>query len=741
MSRSYLLAALLLAAGCGPAAVKPDPLKEYKEQAKPAAKPKAKAEQDYWKGRSDLFTSPPVQPVHALKLPALTRTSLKNGLSVLLLPDRRLPLVDVQLAIRTGAIDDPADLPGLAEFTAEMLRQGTRRMSADKISETVDMAGAGLSADSDYEVTSVHCHARSQSLELCLRMVAELAMHPTFPKKEMNEIRDRLLSGVKNMRDDPATLASVHFDALLFGEDHPAGRVKSEASVRRIARRDLVRFHRELFRPDRAILGVSGDIDPAALAGAVQRVFGPWRAAGKPPTRSFEPVRDPPPGLKVLLVDKADLSQSFFTLGHAGIPRSAADRHAVSVMNYVLGGGGFSSRLMEVVRAKGGKTYGITSHFYRAQKDGSFVAQSFTRNDQLVAMLELVRKELGRIRERPPSEVELDAAKGKIAGGYPIRLKTAAALAWRLVSTQLWGLPETEVTEFPVLIEGLSREQIARAARDHIHPDRLVAAVVGKASVVAPLLRAAKIPFEQIDYRDPVSVREREALKKRAHVKVTPEQNRAAHRVLDRALQVAGGRARLSGIRSLRLTGDARVEAKGQALTGQFSAQILLPDHMRIGLALKAGIGMVQVLAGNKAWLQVGPQRKDLPAEVVTRWKAMIWREPALVLLHASAKGVDARVVSPPGLAKGQVAVEVYPPGLPPATLVIDKTSNRLVEVQHRDRTGQVRVSRLGKHKRIRGILVPQEVSASGDGRRQTVQYTKVELNPSITKQEITGGR
>lgn len=739
MNRTALIA-LLLAASCGPAAVKPDRLKEYK-QAKPTAKPEARAEQDYWKGRADLFTSPPVQPVQALKLPALTRTSLKNGLSVLLLPDRRLPLVDVQLAIRTGAIDDPPDLPGLAEFTAEMLRQGTRRMSADKISETVDMAGAGLSSDSDYEVTSVHCHARSQSLELCLQMVAELAMRPTFPKKEMSEVRDRLLSSVKNMRDDPATLAGVHFDALLFGEDHPAGRVKSEASVRRIERKDLVRFHGELFRPDRAILGVSGDIDPAALAGAVQRVFGPWRAAGKPPAPSFAPVRDPAPGLKVLLVDKADLSQSFFALGHAGIPRAAADRHAVSVMNYVLGGGGFSSRLMEVVRAKGGKTYGITSHFYRAEKDGSFVAQSFTRNDQLVAMLELVRKELGRIRERPPGDVELTAAKGKIAGGYPIRLKTAAALAWRLVSTQLWGLPESEVTELPVLIEGLSREQVARAARDHIHPDRLVAAVVGKASVVAPLLRAAKIPFEQIDYRDPVSAREREALKTQAQAKVTPEQNRAAHRLLDRALRAAGGRARLSGVRSLRLTGDARVEAKGQALTGQFSAQILLPDHMRIGLALKAGIGMVQVLAGDTAWLQVGPQRKDLPAEVVTRWKAMIWREPALVLLHASAKGVDARIVSPPGLAKGQVAVEVFPAGLPAATLVIDETSSRLVEVQHRDRTGQVRVSRLGKHKRVQGILVPHEVSASGDGRRQTVEYTKVEINPSLTKQEITEGR
>lgn len=737
MTRHAVLPALLLAtlacAGCGGPSVNPDPLQVYK-------RPGSKQEQIYWKGRTDLIRTPAVQPVQALKLPPLRRFQLENQLSVLLVPDHQLPLVDVQLLLRSGAIDDPPATAGLAEFTANMLRQGTQRMSADRISETVDMAGAGLAAESDYEVTSIRCRARSKSIALCLQMVADLAMHPTFPDKEMGEIRDRLLSGVKNMRDDPETLAAVHFDAMLFGDDHPAGRVKTETSVRGISRKNLVQFHGAHYRPDIAILGVSGDIDPTKMEQAIRAAFGSWQAPGAHSSAACKPAQDPPAGLRVLLVDKPDLSQSFFSMGHAGITRKAPDRDAVSVMNYILGGGGFSSRLMQVIRAKGGKTYGITSHFYRAAVDGSFVVQSFTRNDQLLATLDLARQELNRIRQTPPTRVELDAAKGKIAGGFPIKLKTAAVVTNKLMLGQLWGLPDTEVVEFPVRIQRLTTADTARAARQHVRPDHLVAAVVGKASEVAPLLRKAKIQFEQISYLEPVSAHQREALKQKAEVSVTPAQMKAARKVLDRALQAAGGRRRLASIRSLRLRGEAKVTAKGQTLAGVYTAQILLPDHMRLGVALKVGIGMVQVLAGDRAWLQVGPQRKDLPLEVVARWKAQVWREPVLLPLHAASKGVRARIAVLPGLPASRVAIELFPDKLPAATVIIERRSARIVEVRHVDRTGATRVTRLSGHRKVKGVLVPHHVTSTSDGREQAVEYDKVEINPALAPRDITAG-
>lgn len=734
------LAGLALLGGCPGPRVEPNPLKDYTERApQPKAEPD---EQRFWEGRDDLIQPPQIQPAQPLGLPTLKRVQLPGGLAVLLVPDRRLPLVDVQLLLKTGSIADPPDKVGLAEFTAGMLRQGTRRMSADQISETVDAAGAALGAESSYELTSVSCRARTRDLDLCLQMVADLVARPIFPAKEMAEIRDRLLSSVKQTRDDPESLASLHFDNMLYGDDHPAGRPMTEASVKAITRKDLVQFHRAHFRPDAAILGVSGDIDPAATEKTIRRVWGAWRAATPRRPATVTPVQDPPEGIRVLLVDKPDLSQSFFALGHAGIRRTHPDRDAVAVMNYVLGGGGFSSRLMEVVRAKGGKTYGVSSHFYRSEVDGSFVVQTFTRNAQLVDTLALVRKELARITTEPPTADELRAAKGKLAGGFPIQLKTAGALTGRLMQAQIWGLPDSEVVEYAVRVDRLAREQLARVAREQVRPRHLVAAVVGKAAEVAPLLRDAKIPFEKISYLDSISARQRKALKEREQVEISPAEQQRARRVLARALRAAGGKARLAAIRSLRLEGTATVTSKGQSLTGKYTVQLLLPDHMRLALALGPA-GMVQVLAGDRAFLQVGPRRKDLPADVVARWHAVLWREPPLVLLNAADPAVRCRVTRDAALAANPklVAVEVFPKNLPSAVLVLERASGHLVQIRHRDRTGQVRVSHLSDHRRVQGVLFPHRVTAETDGRTQAVVYTRIELNPKLDRAAITEGR
>jgi len=183
-------------------------------------------------------------------------------------------------------------------------------------------------------------------------------------------------------------------------------------------------------------------------------------------------------------------------------------------MNYVLGGGGFSSRLMEVVRAQGGKTYGISSRWDMNTDDGSFAIQSFTRNDQLLAMLQTVQRELSRVISAPPTRQELDAAKGFIAGGYAIRFQTPAGMTRRLLLARLRGLPQSFVTDLPLRVGGLAPKEVAAAARDRLHPDRLLAAVVAKAAVVAPMLKTANISFEKIDYLSPISAKERIAHKK-----------------------------------------------------------------------------------------------------------------------------------------------------------------------------------------------------------------------------------
>ena len=679
----------------------------------------------------------------------MQRAKLSNGVGVVLMPDRTLPMIEVMVVVRTGAIDDPADKVGLAEFTTGMLRQGTKRMDADQISRAVDSAGASLGASSEYELSGLTCSGRTGVLDLCLEILSDLLTRPTFPEKEMDEIRERLLSDIKETRDDPASLAELHFSNLLYGDDHPAGRPMTQESVQRITREDLVDFHQRRFVPGNVLIGASGDIDPALLSAKLEAALGSWKGRAPVPTQ-ITPVKDPPPGLRLLLVDKPDLSQSYFTIGHAGIRRTDPGRDAALVANYVLGGGGFSSRLMQVVRGEGGKTYSIHSHFDEGMADGSFVIASFTRNDQLLATLEMTRKELRRLSTDPPHADELRLAKGDLAGGFVIRLQTRAGVVARLLRAQIFGLPDTFVTEFPLRVERLSPQAVAGAARLHLGGERLIGAVVGKAQVVAPLLKAAGIPFEQVSYLDPISAAERRrSAESAAEVKVSAAEMERARPILNKLLQAAGGRDRLSLIHSMRLSGPGRVEepgagkAKPSEVTGTYSLTMLLPDHLRVVFDFKVA-SIVQVLAGKLAFLQSGRERKPLPDEVRQRMRGMIWRDPVLLPLHALGEGVRYRLSSDPELAKrkGTAAVELFPPGLPSTTVLVERRSGRLLQLRHQGRSGQLRIIELSDHRKVPGgVLVPHKLVEITGNRRQVVEFTTVELNAKVTASEIVEGR
>lgn len=465
---------------------------------------------DPWRGRTDLLQAPPPRAGVRLPLADLSRVALPNGVTLLLLPDPTLPLISVQLHLPCGSIDDPAAQAGLAAFTFEMLPQGTRRRGADAIATTVEAAGATLNTRAGYETSQIGCSGRREQLGLCLGLVAELAREPAFAPTEIEEVRRRLLGEVRDARDDPATLAALHFANQLYGDAHPAGRAISAESLARITRTDLVAFHRRQLVPQGAILAVSGDLDPATVARQVRRLLDGWR--GGAPRRAPPPALPPiANGLRLLLVDKPELTQSFFALGHGGVSVKDRARDALRLGNYVLGGGGFSSRLMQQVRSAGGKTYGISSAFEAHADDGAFRIASFTRHEELVPTLRLVLRELAQLRLQPPSAAELLGAKGQLAGGYVLEYQTAAHLAAALAHAQLAGLPDSYVSELPLRLDALTLEAVATAIRDRLHPDQLIGTVVGRATTVAPLLRQAGLPFTTISYQAPISAALRDA--------------------------------------------------------------------------------------------------------------------------------------------------------------------------------------------------------------------------------------
>jgi zinc protease len=668
---------------------------------------------------------PPPPPAARLELPRVERFTLPGGLRVLLLSDDRLPLTRVHLMLRTGSVDDPPDRAGLAELTLKMLRRGSRSRSADQIAELADGAGISLGSRTDYELSHLSCGGRSQHTGLCLELIAEAVTAPTLPAAELEQQRQELIAEARQSRGAGATLAELHFDHLLFGEGHPLGRAPSEASLRRIEHKDLRAFFAARVAPGAAVLAVSGDVgDLAALRRRIEALLGSWRGTAAP-RRVVRPVSHPPPGLKLLLVDKPGLSQSFFALGHAGIRRTDPRRDAARVLNRVLSG----IRLYNVVRARGGKTYSIRSRFDIATDDGSFIVKSFTRHAQLVDTLRLIRRELSGIRRRPPSPEELSQAKGRLIGGYPLSFSTPSKLAAALLQIELLGLPPSYITDLPLRVERLSSSQIAAAVRALIRPDRLVAVVVAPAAEVAPRLRAAGLRFEQVSYLDPI---ERPRALTHA-VTISADQQARARQLLGQALAAAGG-ARLREVKEVRVVGRVhivpQVDFASPPLQGSYRLTLRPPDRLDLTMHLEAKgtalkMSSRQQLLGQGGFIESDGKRRPLSAGRVLRLRQALWRQPILVLRQALAPGVRSR---PAPAAAGKLAVELFAPKIPAMTLTLDGASKRLLGLSYRDDKGEQRVTTLSDHRKVDGVLVPFTVVNRRGTRVQTLTLEKVEL-------------
>lgn len=479
--------------------------------------PQEPAEPAYWRGRNDLIRAPAPPHPAELNLPRYERWEQRNGLQVLVVPRHELPLVSFSLAVKAGAHEEQKGKTlGVADFTAAMLRKGTRRHTADQISNLIDAAGGVLEAASGPESTVVTCTVLTRDAGLCLDLLAEMVLEPTFPEAEMAEIGERMIAGLDARYDNPAILAVEHFENQLFGDRHPDGWVLEPSDVRRIDRDALVSFWRAYYRPNNAILAVAGDVDARKLRTDIDRALAPWAKGDVQPRQELQVPELK--GARMLLVDKPDLSQATLVFGHRGIRHLDPDWYAVTVMNYVLGGSDFSSRLMTEVRARRGLTYSIGSTFGASLFEGSFRVVAATRNASVWDALLASVNELRRMKALGPSADELAKAKGFFAGSYPLHLQSSSDIAESIVEAELHGLGVTYVKQLAIRLGTIDVEQARAAAKSWLHPDTLVVVIVGRAAeiepVLLPQLKAAGIGIEKINYKEPISRAVRQSLKK-----------------------------------------------------------------------------------------------------------------------------------------------------------------------------------------------------------------------------------
>ncbi|HEX3906265.1 MAG TPA: pitrilysin family protein [Polyangia bacterium] len=522
MKRAWAWMLALSALGCA-ASAPPRPAASASSsidvQYESLPKPAAPAAATFWTGRSDLIQAPPPPKPEALALPKIDRFTLPNGMQVIVVARKELPVVSFGLAVEAGGYDETRDDLGVSDFVAAMLRKGTKNetkngtktRSADDISRAIDFVGGSLDAQASNEGTTVACSSLSKDAPLCLDLLSDVLLHPSFPDSEMGDVRDQMLAAVASRYDSPNDLAAAHFDNQLFGDKHPNGWVLTADDVRKIDRTRLEKFWKTFYHPDHAILAVAGDVDVGRLRAQIEKTFRGWARAKVPPRPAW--TIPPVAGTRILLVDRPDLTQATIMLGHAGIKHADPRWYAVTLMNYVLGGSDFSSRLMTEVRSKRGLTYGIGSSFGASLYTGAFRVSAATKNETVWDALLASVNEIRRMQADGPTGVELDKAKGYYAGSYPFSLQTAAGIAGALVEAEEHGLGAAYVRDLPLRLAAVDEAQAKAAAKDFLHPDTLLVVIVGKGDAIEPQLAKSGIQYQRINFKDPINASERAAAK------------------------------------------------------------------------------------------------------------------------------------------------------------------------------------------------------------------------------------
>lgn len=406
-------------------------------------------------------------------------SAVKNRMKIYAVPRRGLPLVSLHLILPYGAETDPPGKAGLADLAGEMLTLGTRRRSAAQIASEVDGLGASLSVHAGWDATVLHLQGLREDLDRLLELLREIVVEPSFPEEEFSQLQQRRVATLVQQKDESQIVAGEHFEEILFRGspyDHPVyGTLKTVPLISCDEVRD---FYCRRSLPPKSFWVLAGDIDPEDCFRRLEADFS-ILTPEPPPVSPFNPAA--PRGIKTFLIDRPDLTQSQIRLGHLGIPPSHPDFCVFEVMNYILGGGGFSSRLMQRIRVELGLTYGIRSGLDLRRQTGPFAVATFTPTETTFRCVAEILSILKSFRDQGASKQERDEAVQFLRGSYPLKFETLSQVAQKILQTEVYGLGIDFLRDFPEKIAAAGGADILRCAREYLDPENLVIVIVGRA--------------------------------------------------------------------------------------------------------------------------------------------------------------------------------------------------------------------------------------------------------------------
>ncbi len=421
-------------------------------------------------------TKPPQLPTpQKLNLPTVQQFSLSNGLKVVLMEKHEVPLIQLNIITKTGSVNDPENKTGLAGLTMNMLTEGAAGKTSLELADAIDFLGARISANAGAHSSGVYLHTPLSKFDEALKIMSDILLRPDFPQKELDRKKKDRLTSLMQMHDQPTAIASVAFNKILFGKDHPYGKVTSESEINGFTVNDMKNFYKKYSTANNSFVIVVGDIKKDELKKKLEKSFGKWQKGNVKEDKINEPVQVA--SRIVYLIDKPGAAQSVISIGRIGTTRMTPDYNAIVVMNTLLGGS-FTSRLNQNLREKHGYTYGASSRFMFRPSPGSFIASSSVQTEVTDKALTEFFNELNGIRE-PLTDADLNRAKNLVALSYPGNFQSVAEIAGELEEMVLYNLPSNYFGEFVSTILKINGSEANNTAKKYIVPDQMIVVVVG----------------------------------------------------------------------------------------------------------------------------------------------------------------------------------------------------------------------------------------------------------------------
>jgi zinc protease len=406
---------------------------------------------------------------------------LDNGLTLFLLEDHELPLISVSARIRTGSDYEPADKVGLAGLMAAVQRTGgTGRMTGDAVDDYLASRAAVVETGMGGNSGSASMNCLKQDFDDVFQVLVDVLRTPRFDPDKLEVAKLQANDRIARRNDSVGAITSREFARLVYGPDSPLARLEEHATIAAVTRDDLLAFHRAYYHPNATYLGIVGDFDAAAMKAKVEAALRDWPRG--PEFRAPEVAyrKEPNPG--VYFVEKADVTQANIRMGHLGILVANPDYFAVEVMNELLGGS-FASRLFSNVRSEKGLAYNVFGAVGSGYvQPGLFQLGMQTKSQTMTQAVAALRQEIDALLSAPPSASEVARAKASILESFVFNYTSKAGILSQQMTYAYYGLPSDFLERYRANVEKVTPDDVARVAKQYIHPDQLALLVVGKAA-------------------------------------------------------------------------------------------------------------------------------------------------------------------------------------------------------------------------------------------------------------------